>query len=335
MASDTFTKHLIKSQNALPYCIAIDEHGNVWFTEFLTDKIAEISTNGTMTELAIPIASSNPTGIAIGMSDHVWFNLIDSSGYAAQFYLGSYYRGDFSFDNMTNLLDSPIGLAVDQNGTLWITQHGASLVSEFNPSTHYFRTISSSIPAATASYPYFVYTDPTTGDVWFNEHYGNAIASFDPLTNTLVEYEVPSRPSYTGNLSGSLTMAISPTGIPWFTELYTGKLGAVNTSAPLDISLQVYGPSLSNGIVSVANGSTATLQLSVSNSSNETAYLGAAIGNFTGNFALNFSKSSSTGNFSASATLSTIGSGPGVYFLTISAETRDIVVSQIIELDVR
>jgi hypothetical protein len=129
-------------------------------------------------------------------------------------------------------------------------------------------------------------------------------------------------------------MALSPDGVPWFTELYTGKLGAVNLSAPLDLSLQVTGGSLSDGKVIVAGGSTVTLQVSVSNSSNETAYLGAAVGNFTGNFALNFSQSSGRSSFSSVANIAATGSASGVYFLTISAETRDVVVSQIVELEI-
>ena len=221
-----------------------------------------------------------------------------------------------------------MGIAVDSSGNLWLTQHGASMVSEFNPVTHYFRTISTSIPPDGASYPYFVYVDNSTGKVWFNEHYGNAISVFDPKTNTLVEYEIPSRNSADGNISGALTMTLSPQGTPWFTELYTGKIGEVIPSLPIGLSVQVNGGST----VNLGNESSTTLQLSVLDTSDETSYLSASIGNFTGNFVFNFTSYSGHGNYSTPLTIQNGGSPPGVYFVTISAETQNLIVSQVIEV---
>lgn len=99
-----------------------------------------------------------------------------------------------------------------------MTQHGPSFISEFNPTTRYFRTISTSVPPwvpDNTSLPYFIQVD-SHGNVWFNEHYGNAIARFHPSSNSLTEFEVPSKVAQAGNNAGVLTIGLSPNGEPWF-----------------------------------------------------------------------------------------------------------------------
>jgi len=329
IATQTFTQYAITTLASNPYEVALDSQGNAWFTEFTGDKIGVVMVNGTLKEYQIPLTSSNPTGIAIdSRTNRIWFNLLDTAGVSDEFYVGSFFNGSFTFNNITPEVDTPVGIAVDSSGNLWLTQHGASLVSEFNPVTHYFRTISTSIPPDGASYPYFVYVDNSTGDVWFNEHYGNAISVFNPKSNNLVEYEIPSRNSGDGNISGALTMTVTPQGIPWFTELYTSKLGEVSPTSPIGLSIKVSG----GNVINLGNQSTASLNLSILNTANQTAYLSASIGNFTGNFVFNFTNYLGSGNFSTRMTLQNGGSPPGVYFATISAKIQNLIVSQIIEI---
>jgi len=324
----SFNEYPIKTPDSNPYQVALDSSGNAWFTEFSGNKIGEVMTNGSMNEFQIPIASSNPTGIAVDpRTNRIWFNLLDTSGISDEFYVGSYYNGSFTFNDITALVDTPVGIAVDSSGDLWLTQHGASLVSEFNPVTHYFRTFSTSIPPPGASYPYFVYVDNSTGNIWFNEHYGNTISVFDPRSNTLVEYEIPSKNPEDGNISGALTMTLSSSGTPWFTELYTGKIGEINYSAPVNLFVNV-----STDDVSLQNQSTASVTLSIQGPSNQTTYLSASVGNFTGDFLFNFIEYSGQGNYSTNLTIQNGGSPPGVYFATISAESNNVIVSRIIEI---
>src|SRR5208283_2591610 len=142
-----------------------------------------------------------------------------------------------AFDNVTSLGDNPIGLAISSSGILWISQQGASFISEYNPANDSYRSISTSIPSIGYSAPYLVSVDQSSGDVWFTEQYGNSIGEFNPATNVLVEYEIPTKLSSFGNISGGLTMALSSSGTPWFSELYSGKLGEINTSAPVQLSI--------------------------------------------------------------------------------------------------
>ncbi len=190
--SGNFTQYRIQTLDAFPYQIVQDGNGNMWFTELFGNKIGEITTNGTLEDYPVPkfgnVSYVEPSGITIDQeSNAIWFtetavNAIDS-----------YFEGHFDSYNLTGLVQSPVGIALDSNGNLWMTQHGPSFISEFNPTTRYFRTISTSVPPwvpDNTSLPYFIQVD-SHGNVWFNEHYGNAIARFHPSSNSLTEFEVP------------------------------------------------------------------------------------------------------------------------------------------------
>ncbi|MCL4519413.1 MAG: SMP-30/gluconolactonase/LRE family protein, partial [Thaumarchaeota archaeon] len=240
--TSNFTKHPLLTKFAFPYQLALDNQGNVWFTELYGNKIGEITVQGQLGEFAVPAPNSSslsygpgPSGITVDKKNNeVWFTEAFTNSVA------SYLNGHFELYNLSNLITAPVGIAIDSKGNLWITQHGPSFISEFNPETHYFRTISTSIqtsPNEGTSLPYFIQVD-SRGNVWFNEHYGNAIAMFSPSNNTLIEYEIPSRLPSAGNISSALTIALSADGQPWFTELFTGNIGTVNTHVPTDLSFK-------------------------------------------------------------------------------------------------
>ena len=330
MTKHTFTKHPLGAANALPFDIALDSQGNVWFTELYANKIGEISTSGNLSETSIPVPGDiEPAGITVDGSGRVWFTLAGVNS------IGSYYQGSFKYYNLTGLIYSPIGIAVGKNGSVWITQHGPSLISEFNPSSGIFRSISTSVPPPpiNASLPYFVYTD-SQGHVWINEHYGNSIAMLDPSTGAMIEYRVPTHHTLAGAISGMLTMALSQQSEPWFTEFFTGSVGTVNVSQPLGVILRVANLSSAAGIpeIQIKKGGSATLALSVLDPSQTHAGLQAFTGNVTGGLlSYTFSESSGNANLTSNFTITSSASmQPGACFVTISAITSDLVVSQVV-----
>ena len=52
---------------------------------------------------------------------------------------------------------------------------------------------SSSLPEDAYTLPYWMEKGPDDGSIWFNEHQSNNIARFDPLTDTLYEYWIPTQ----------------------------------------------------------------------------------------------------------------------------------------------
>jgi virginiamycin B lyase len=328
--SSTFRETAIPTVGATPFQIVLDSRGNAWFTEFVGDKIGTVSTSGVLTETPIPIVG-NPTGIAMDSQGRIWFNLLQTAGVSDLYYVGSYYGGSFNFYNLTNRVDTPVGIAVDSSGHVWLTQHGASLLSEYYPATGEIKTFSTSIPKVGASLPYFVYVDPSNGNVWFNEHYGNAIGEFNPSTGQMVEYHVPPGPSTYGNISGVLTMNLAASGIPWFAEVYTGKIGTLNFTVPIDLSLALNGVKLGQ-IIHVSNESSASLQVTVTGSGGGPELLSAAVGNATNPLRFSFLPGSGTANSTTTLTISDSSTLKGDFLVTISATSGDLTVSQVVEV---
>jgi virginiamycin B lyase len=274
----------------------------------------------------------NPTGIAIDAQGKIWFNLLQTGGVSDLYYIGSYYGGSFSFYNLSDRVDTPVGIAVDSGGHVWLTQHGASLLSEYYPATGEIKTFSTSIPEVGASLPYFVYVNPADGSVWFNEHYGNAIGRFDPSTGQMVEYHVPPGPSTYGNISGVLTMNLAASGVPWFAEVYTGRIGTLNSTAPLGLSLEL-NEVKPGQIVRVSNESSASLQVTIAGNGGGPEILSAAVGNATDPLQFSFLQASGTASFTTALTVSDSSMAKGNYFVTISATSGDLTVSQVVEVE--
>jgi virginiamycin B lyase len=324
IASSKFQEFKIPIVNCFPYDLVLDRQGDVWFTELYGNRIGEIMTNGSLIQFSVP-NSGEPVGITIDNSGQIWFSLPNSQE------IGSLFQGRFQMYNLTGSIVSPVGIAVDSEGNVWMTQHGPSLVSEFNPTTHYVKTISTTVPAEGGSLPYFVYLTKT-GDVWFNEHQGNFMAMLDPQNGTLIEYANPTRLQFAGNISGMLTMALSQSGEPWFSEYFAGKVGTVNISAPLDVGVQL--SNYSEPLL-ITNGTSAIVQISVSDNSIGMVHLNAYVGNFTSRLSFGFLPTSGSGSFDSTLTVSKNGTAAGVYFVTVGAASTDLVVSKIIEVIVR
>jgi len=331
MTSSIFRETAIPTVGATPFQIVLDSRGNAWFTEFVGDKIGTISILGVLTETPIPVVG-NPTGIAIDAQGRIWFNLLQTGGVSDLYYVGSYYGGSFSFYNLTNRVDTPVGIAVDSGGHVWLTQHGASLLSEYYPATGEIKTFSTSIPRVGASLPYFVYVDQANGNVWFNEHYGNAIGEFDASTDQMVEYHIPPGPSTYGNISGVLTMNLAASGTPWFAEVYTGKIGTLNYTTPLNLSLGLNGVNLGQ-IIRISNGSSTSLQVTITGKGGGSELLSAAVGNATNPLKFSFLPGSGIGNFTTTLTISDSSTLKGNFFVTISATSGDLTMSQVVEVE--
>lgn len=324
ISTSKFLEYSIPTSDSFPYQLAIDHYGNVWFSESFAGMLGEITSLGVLKEYPIPQNGSNVdhTGLTVDNNDTVWFTEPNSN------MIGSFRSGAFTILNMTGLIYSPVGIAVDNQGNIWVTQHTIpGLIAEFNPFTHSIKSISTSYsPLFGTSLPYFIYTD-SQGNLWFNEHYGNAIARFNPSTGSLTEFHVPlKRPMpQTGNISGILTMTLSSNGTPWFTELFAGNIGMINASRPVSQKITV-----GNSQISVSSESSTMLSIQGSAHSSLAAY----VGNFTSGLTFIFSPNNGSGNFSSTLTIQNNGAKAGVYFVTVSDATGPVTVSQVIKVTV-
>ena len=342
------------SASAFPYQLVVDSKGNVWFTDSFANAIGELKTNGEQISFPLPsqltnVSLSGPFGLT-EYNGTLWFTDPHASSIGSLSVSGTNNGYTFHVYNMTDMVSSPVGIAVDAQGNIWMTEHGPSLVAEYNPLTGYFRAITSQVPVYFGtSLPYFVYVD-SNGNVWFDEHTGNAIGRFSPLNNSLVEYLIPTKVVADGNISGALTMALSPSGTPWFTELFAGKIGRVNLQQPINLGVSIQNSTNESGF-SLTPGENLSLELKISSPANLSVQLAPYLSTYNSSapflfpspqdlnktepsFLYSFTNSQGRGDFTSQLTIRDQNLANGTYYLTLSEISSDIRVSRVIQIDV-
>src|SRR5207247_1718620 len=74
-----FTEYAVPTSSSQPGGIAWGPDGNLWFTEVAGNKVAKITTGGTITEYTVPTANSQPTEIVAGPDGNLWFTEYNSN----------------------------------------------------------------------------------------------------------------------------------------------------------------------------------------------------------------------------------------------------------------
>ena len=247
---------------AYPVSIDFDSKGNVYFVGIRTPALWFGNTtemkNGTSNGISkIPIPTGgfkgiDPDLISIGSiavdskRNVVWISMLSfpSKGEVLRYNITS---KTFDTFNMPVGLNSPVGIAVDDNGNPWITDHATSLFFMLNASNGKTATYSTSraspqiygvnneisIPEAAYTLPYWI-EKGSNGSLWFNEHEGNKIARFQPSDKTLYEYWIPTQNRLWGNcppnsrtcgIANALQFSSGQNGQTWFTEWSENKIG--------------------------------------------------------------------------------------------------------------
>ncbi|MFY9869001.1 MAG: hypothetical protein WAK17_04725 [Candidatus Nitrosopolaris sp.] len=182
----------------------------------------------------------------------IWISL---SAFASEGEILRYNITSGTFDTfvLPEQLSLPVGLALDNNGNLWATDHGTSIFYMLDTKSHnvtmfatsnaspeiYGLNESSSLPQDAYTLPCWMEKGADDGSIWFNEHQGNKIARFDPVNNTLYEYWIPTQDrswddcppsSKTCGIANVLQFSRGENGQTWFTELSENKIGSITPS---------------------------------------------------------------------------------------------------------
>jgi virginiamycin B lyase len=223
-----------------PVSVALDGKGKIYFVgvrspSIWIGNISEMK-NGTsngIQQVKIPtegFKGIDPDLISTGSialdkkNNTLWISLLafNTKGQIVRYNIEN---ETFRIYDMPQDIRSPVGLAVDRTGNLWVTDHATNIFYKLDPqlgsitkfvtsriSPRIFgmdagadvsRQISevASFSSGTTNFtgfenaytlPYWIKTD-SNGSLWFNEHEGNKIAMFDPKTSTLIEYWIPTQ----------------------------------------------------------------------------------------------------------------------------------------------
>ena len=223
---------------------------------------------------AIPAVMENAvtSGFAIDADEYVWYTnwvpsgqgilvKFDYPGYEVESTQGEVTQGlllaDFvEWYNFPAGLTTPNGVAVGPDQKIWLADTSSNYFFSFDPLTEEFTKYVTSIPSIDSygnasdfiknpvSRPYWI--ERFDDNLVMNEHNANRIGIFNPSTETLVEYTVPSRNPNWGDCEGIdycgvaqvFDFAVDGKKI-WFSEWVENNIGVVDTSIPNPFSIDI------------------------------------------------------------------------------------------------
>ena len=218
-APDPANVHKTLSLPSAPNDLALDAHGNVWFTELNADSLAMLDAQtGTIKQFPLSAHQSvqklDPYGITVDSQGIVWFTESSNSR------LGRLdpQTAEVSFFSQSDVSDSLMEVTSDAQGNIWATSFTSGLLLRFNPRTHAFKLYYASVKGEGAGGLYGVIAAPN-GEVWVAVTSENAIARLDVAANRFTFYPIPTQASLPFGL------VIAPNHTIWFTEAGSDKIG--------------------------------------------------------------------------------------------------------------
>lgn len=282
----------------LPAAIDFDSQGNVYFVGIQSTSIfiGDVSSmkNGTsegITEIPLPLdgfSGIDTNLITTGAltvdkeNNDVWVSVLafQKKGQIFQYDIDS--GAVAKVVNLPNDITSPVGLAIDKAGDLWVSDHGTNIFFRYDTAngeiTQFVTSVASpriyaGIDKPNAyTLPYWIEQSSDTSLLWFNQHTGNKISSLDPEALILTEYWIPSQnrnwaacPENTVpcGLANALQISSGAGDQLWFTEWTENKIGRVDGSKVNPVAI-----SQAQQELTVAKGDSVEIKLTVDASSN-------------------------------------------------------------------
>lgn len=273
--------------------------------------------------------------------------------------IGQIFQYDIALKKVTATdlpegLTSPVGTLLGDEGNLWLTDHGTSVffmldtsdgkISRYVTSFPSSRIFGGEAPPNAVSWPYWLQSD-SESNIWFNQHAGNKIAKFNPGTETLTEYWIPTQNADWGNcpegastcgIANVVQFSVGSNDQVWFTEWSENKIGTVkDTSAPFS----VYAPEE----VTVGKGQSAEVKVDVSSQEGFTGTMiasgtfthGGSLGNSTGIFSQESIEVGAEGTKQVSYVFTPADDlAAGQYTLMVGAENKDVAVLKAVRVNV-
>jgi virginiamycin B lyase len=198
-----------------PNDLALDKHGNVWFTELNADALGQLDTHsGLIQQYPLSVKKSaqalNPYGVAVDPQGMVWFTEASSN------HVGRLdpATGQFSYFTMQGSATPLMEITSDAHGIIWITTFSSGLLLSFNPNTAAFTPYY--VPSSSGIYGIAI---TPTGQIWVTIAAENTIARLDVTANRFVLYAIPT------NSSLPLGIIAGANNTLWFTEAGSDKIG--------------------------------------------------------------------------------------------------------------
>ena len=198
-----------------PNDLALDKHGNVWFTELNAGAVGRLDPrSGHIQQYPLSAKKSaqalNPYGVAVDPQGMVWFTE-SSTNHVGRLDPAT---GQISYFTTQGLATPLMEIASDPRGTIWITSFSSGLLLSLNPNTGKFTPYYA--PSSSGLYGLAI---TSTGQVWVTIAAENVIARLDVAANRFIYYAIPTSSSL------PLGVVIGAHNTLWFTEAASNKVG--------------------------------------------------------------------------------------------------------------
>ena len=319
-SSDTFETYKIPARSEsfgsiYPVSLDFDAIGNLYFAGIRSPTLwfgntSEMSNNTSqgITEIPLPLQGfegidrdliSTGSIVTDNNDKSVWISLL-AFGHKGQIIRYDTTEQTFNTYDLPRRLSSPVGIALEDSGNLWVTDHGTSIffnflldnrnITEFVTSKPSERIFGGAEGFSSQAYtlPYWIHKSDD-GSLWFNEHTGNKISHFLPNNNSLIEYWIPSQNILFSQcdpqgvnmcgIANALQLSVGILDISatngnissseafkkdeiWFTEWSENKIGRVDSDRNLPFSVQT-----SPQEITIRKGDTASMDVIITPSS--------------------------------------------------------------------
>ena len=254
-----------------PQYMAIDSNEKIWITLLGSNRIVEYDPLGRtiINFYNAPATNTSLQGITTAPDGTIWFTETTAGklGHIIPCVTALCKITDYG-PPPTVHITFPIQLAAYRDGTVWFTDHGGSQFGSFNPSTGEWRVFGigycseSYNPDCRVGLPNAIALD-SNGMIWFSEHFAGRVAKYDPTTGSLTEYFVPAT-----SVPYVWWMWPGPGNLVWFTAFGLGRIGYVNASLPVAISINTQARA-----VKIEQGTSQPITASITNQAQEPIYL--------------------------------------------------------------
>ena len=251
--SHGFRRLLTNATNSSPVFVLADQMtGSIWFTDTTAACLGEINTATLqVSKFGAPAAFSGPVEIAQqNASSFLWVTEI--SGKIARF---DKISKTFQEYTPSVPLSYPVGIVVDKQGGVWVSEHGGSSIAEYVPSNSTWKKYPTSQGVAPPGTGPATLAIDSLGRLWFAEHYANEIGRLDPVTGGMEEFSIPVPGAY------SLLNSLDQSGNFWFAEADGNSIGMIPKNATSSIVVRPFSTPTS----AVISGQTISSQFVVTN----------------------------------------------------------------------
>jgi streptogramin lyase len=204
--------------------------GNLWYTEFGSDKVARLTPAGVVTEFAVPPPTNNfdvpqLNGITAGPDGNLWFTESTPHDFPGISKIARITpAGVITEFTIPSANESPMSITLGPDNNLWYTVPDANKVGRItvNGDIQEFQVPrmpnqESGLGAITAG---------PDGNLWFVEQFTSKIGRMT-TQGALTEFSLPAAGSFPSGITSA------PDGNIWFTEQFGNKIGRISTSGTI------------------------------------------------------------------------------------------------------